>query len=259
MTKNGIDVSEWQGDIDWNKVDADFVIIRAGYGREMSQKDKKFERNYSGAKSAGIPCGAYWYSYATSEEEAWKEAAVCIEILKGKQFEYPVYFDVEEQKVFALGREKVSAIINAFLLELEKAGYYAGLYMSSHFLTNYTTDYIRKRFTIWVAHYGVSKPDYSGDYGMWQSGKGKVSGISGDTDVDKCYKDFPKLIREAGDNGFTKPSTSKHSYSPDNKADVTALQKALNAHGYDCGSADGIIGVKTAAAMFSALADLWLK
>ncbi len=257
MTKNGIDVSEWQGDIDWSAVKTDFVIIRAGYGREVSQKDKKFDRNYSGAKSAGIPCGAYWYSYAMSEDEARKEAAVCIEILKGKQFEYPIYFDVEEQKVFALGREKVSAIINAFLTELENAGYYAGLYMSSYFLTNYTTDYIKKRFTIWVANYDVDKPTYRGDYGMWQSGKGKVSGISGDTDIDECYKDFPKLIREAGDNGFEK--SSKRTFSPDNSADVKDLQLALITRGYDCGPADGIIGPRTTNAMFRALCDMWLK
>ena len=83
MTKSGIDVSEWQGDIDWSKVRTDFVIIRAGYGRELSQGDKRFEHNYAGAKSAGIPCGAYWYSYAMSEDEARREAAVCMEVLRG--------------------------------------------------------------------------------------------------------------------------------------------------------------------------------
>lgn len=207
MNKNGIDVSEWQGDIDWSKVKTDFVIIRAGYGREISQKDKKFERNYSGAKRAGIPCGAYWYSYAMSEDEARKEAAVCIEVLKGKQFEYPVYFDLEEKKQFDLGKEKVSAIINAFLLELEKAGYYVGLYMSSYFLTNYTTDYIRQRFTIWVANYDVQKPTYTGAYGMWQkASNGSVAGIVGNTDLDVCYMDYPKIIKDSGTNGFTKPS-----------------------------------------------------
>lgn len=206
MIRNGIDVSEWQGDIDWSRVDADFVIIRAGYGREMSQKDKKFERNYAGAKLAGIPCGAYWYSYAVSEEEARREAAVCIEVLKGKQFEYPIYYDVEEQKVFALGRDKVSSIIEAFLSELENAGYYAGLFMSAYYLTNYTTDYIKGRYVVWVANYDVDKPTYSGSYGMWQkSNRGSVSGISGNTDLDECYVDYPRIIREAGDNGFAEP------------------------------------------------------
>ena len=209
MTKNGIDISEWQGDINWSAVDAGFVIIRAGYGREISQKDKKFERNYSGAKSEGIPCGAYWYSYATSEEEARKEAAVCLEIIKGKQFEYPIYFDVEEQKIFALGREKVSAIITAFLTELEKAGYFCGLYMSAYPLKNYVTDTVRRRYAVWVANYDVSKPDYNGQYGMWQkSSKGSVPGIVGDVDLDECYVDYPAIMKSRGDNGFPKPTAS---------------------------------------------------
>ena len=206
MAKNGIDVSEWQGDIDWTKVRTDFVIIRAGYGRELSQKDKKFERNYEGAKSAGIPCGAYWYSYAVSEEEARREAAVCIDVLKGKKFEYPIYYDVEEKNTLALGREKVSAIITAFLTELEKADYFAGLYMSANSLTNYTTDYVKNRFAVWVANYDVEKPNYSGKYGMWQkSSTGKVNGINGNTSLDECYTDYPKYIVEGGSNGFPKP------------------------------------------------------
>lgn len=204
LTKKGIDVSEWQGDINWFEVDKDFVIIRAGYGRELSQKDKKFERNYSGAKGAGIPCGAYWYSYAMSEDEARSEAKVFLEVLKGKQFEYPVYLDVEEQKVLSLGREKVSAIISVFLKEMENAGYFSGLYMSAYQLTNYTNEYIKKRFAVWVANYDVSKPNYSGSYGMWQSSnKGSISGISGNVDIDECYVDYPKIIKEAGDNGFS--------------------------------------------------------
>ena len=96
MTKHGIDVSEWQGDINWNKVDTDFCIIRAGYGKSVSQKDKKFEVNYSGCKANSIPCGVYWYSYAVTPEEAVSEANACLEIIKGKQFEYPIYFDVEQ-------------------------------------------------------------------------------------------------------------------------------------------------------------------
>lgn len=207
MTKSGIDVSEWQGDIDWSKVRTDFVIIRAGYGRELSQRDKRFERNYAGAKSAGIPCGAYWYSYAMSEDEARREAAVCMEVLHGKQFEYPIYLDVEEQKVLALGRDKVSAIIAAFLKELENSGYFAGLYMSAYQLTNLTTDYIKERFAVWVANYDVTKPSYSGSYGMWQkSSKGRIAGISGNVDIDECYADYPKHIIGAGDNGFSEPS-----------------------------------------------------
>jgi GH25 family lysozyme M1 (1,4-beta-N-acetylmuramidase) len=210
MMKNGIDVSEHQGVIDWTKVKADFAIIRAGYGREISQKDKKFDINYAGAKAAGIPCGAYWYSYAQSEEEARTEAAVCLEIIKGKQFEYPIYFDVEEQRTLKLGVDKVSAIINTFLRELENAGYFAGLYMSAYPLKNYVNDTTRRRYAVWVAHYGVSKPDYNGQYGMWQkSSSGRIEGINGNVDIDECYVDYPAIIKNKGDNGYPKPEPPK--------------------------------------------------
>lgn len=211
MTKNGIDVSEWQGDIDWSRVRTDFAILRAGYGREVSQIDKKFERNYSGAKANNIPCGAYWYSYAVSEDEARKEASACIEIIKGKQFEYPIYMDIEEKRTLTLGMEKVSAIINAFLRELEKAGYFCGIYMSANPLMNCVNEATRRRYTVWVAHYGVSKPGYSGQYGMWQKASdGSHPGVAGNVDVDECYVDFPSIIKAKGDNGFPKPTAPAH-------------------------------------------------
>lgn len=206
MKKNGIDVSQWQGDINWGDVKTDFAIIRAGYGREKSQVDTKFEQNYNGAKAAGIPVGAYWYSYAMSADEARVEAQAFINTIKGKQFEYPVYFDVEENKVFKLGVDTVSKIIIAFLDEMEKAGYFAGLYMSASPLTQYTTQTVKDRYAIWVAHYGVSKPNYAHQYGMWQkSSQGKVVGINGYVDLDECYIDYPKLIKESGKNGFKAP------------------------------------------------------
>ena len=98
--KNGIDVSRHKGVIDWKLVKnsnaVDFAIIRAGYGKSASQKDTMFERNYAGCIENNIPVGAYWYSYAASVEDAKKEAEVCISVLNGRKFEYPVYFDVEE-------------------------------------------------------------------------------------------------------------------------------------------------------------------
>ncbi len=212
MTKNGIDVSQWQGDINWGAVKTDFVIIRAGYGREKSQVDTKFEQNYRGAKAAGIPVGAYWYSYAMSPDEARIEAQAFLNTIKGKQFEYPVYFDVEESKVFRLGRDVVSNIITAFLDEMEKAGYFAGLYMSASPLTQYTTPTVKDRFAVWVAHYGVSKPNYTGQYGIWQkSSQGKVSGVNGYVDIDECYIDYPAIIKKSGKNGFELPKNNPES------------------------------------------------
>lgn len=200
--KKGIDISYCQKKVDWNKVTADFVIIRAGYGRYEHQKDVYFEEHYAGAKRRGIPVGAYWYSYAMTPEEAILEANCCIKILEGKQFEYPVYYDVEEQKQFALGRAKVSAIIRAFLERLESAGYWVGLYGSYSSLTQYTDEDIRKRYAIWLAHWDVKKSPYTGDYGIWQYGVGKVDGVTGDCDLDYSYVDYPAKIKAKGLNGY---------------------------------------------------------
>lgn len=201
--KNGIDVSQYQGNINWSAVNIDFAIIRAGYGKVKTQIDPKFEQNYKGAKAAGIPIGAYWYSYATSVDEAILEAEAFLHALEGKTFEYPVYLDIEEKATLNLGRDKVSDIITTFLNYMEKAGYFAGLYMSASPLTQYTTQFVKNRYAIWVAHYGVSKPSYSGQYGMWQkSSTGRVNGINGNVDLDECYIDYPYEIKKAGKNGF---------------------------------------------------------
>ena len=206
--KKGIDVSRWQSDIDWKKVKAagiEFAIIQAGYGRELSQKDEKFEQNYSGCKSAGMPCGVYWYSYARTEAEAEQEAAVCLEIIRDRQLEYPVFFDVEEPAVLRLGKAQVSKVVRAFLRKVEAAGWFVGLYMSAYQLRDYIEDDVKQRYTVWVAHYGVGKPDYSGSYGMWQkSSTGSVDGISGNVDLDECYTDYPARIKAKGLNGYQK-------------------------------------------------------
>lgn len=224
----GIDVSVHNGNIDWQKVKSsgiDFAILRAGYGRELSQKDARFEENYRNAKAAGIPVGAYWYSYATSEDEARIEADVFLSVIKGKQFEFPVYFDVEEKKQFDLGKEKVSAIMRAFLEKVEAAGYFVGLYGSASSLTTHTADDIKNRYTIWLAHW-VNQTDYSGTYALWQySDKGSVSGINGNVDLDICTTDFPTIIKANGLNGFGKSPTPEPEKiptpEPDNKVNVT--------------------------------------
>ena len=207
----GIDVSKWQGEIDWKKVKAagiQFAIIRAGYGREISQKDPYFDRNYAGAKAAGINVGAYWYSYAGSVEDAKKEARTCIEVLKGKQFEMPIYFDLEEKKQFDKGKQFCSDLVKAFCNELEAAGYFTGLYMSSWFLKNYISEDVRARYTMWVAEYG-SKLNYSGAYGIWQhSSTGSIPGINGNVDLDIAYVDYPSIIKNGGFNGFKKSSNT---------------------------------------------------
>ena len=212
----GIDVSYCQGKVDWNKVKAsgfaDFALIRAGFGREYNQVDDWFERNYSECKRIGIPCGAYWFSYATSVAEAEREAQVFLDTIKGKSFEYPIYMDLECTEQFNLGKAACSAMVDAFLTKLEKAGYFAGLYCSTNFLDNYISDSIKNRYAIWVAQYSKTCT-YQNQYGIWQYnvagnkdndiiGQGSISGISGECDMDYAYIDYPKIIKNAGLNGF---------------------------------------------------------
>ena len=203
--KKGIDVSVHNGIIDWQRVKnagVEFAILRAGYGRFPEQKDENFEMNYAGAIAAGIPLGVYWYSYATTVEEAIQEAELCISIIKGKQFEYPVFFDQEDETVLYTGKANCSAMIRAFCSTLEKAGYFAGLYTSRSCLDTYVEDDIKARYAVWAAEWG-SRLNYSGPVGMWQcSSEGLVDGIAGNVDLDVCYVDYPASIKGAGLNGY---------------------------------------------------------
>ena len=202
----GCDLSVYQGSVDFTRLkdDVQFAILRAGYGKTAAQKDKNFEAYYNGCERNKIHCGVYWYSYAMNEDEARQEAKACLEVLKGKRFEFPIYYDVEEKKQFDLGKEKVSAIIRAFLETVEAAGYWVGLYSSTSVLNTYIAQDIKDRYAIWCAHWGVNKPTYSGQYGIWQySEKGRLSGVTGNVDLDECYVDYPALIVAKGLNGYT--------------------------------------------------------
>lgn len=206
MTVKGIDVSKWQGEVDFKKVKAagyDFVIINAGYGRYISQKDKYFDRNYENARAAGLGVGAYWYSYAVNAAQALEEAKVFLEAVKGRSFEYPLCFDIEDPTQTGLSQAVIGDMINAFCSHLESKGYYASLYSYASFLNNKVPAECKKKYDIWVANYDVSKPSYNGSYGMWQfTSKGSVSGVNGDCDCDYAYKDYPKIMSENGLNGF---------------------------------------------------------
>lgn len=197
--KQGIDISYCQTQVDWTKVTADFVIVKAG---QRDFTDPLYESHYKGAKDRGIPVGAYWYLDALTVEDAQKEAEAFIQRLSGKQFEYPVFLDLENEQQFKLGKAKVSALIRAFLEKVEKAGYWVGLYGNLSSLTYYTEDDIKKRYSIWLAQWDISKPTYTGAYGIWQYSVGKANGINGACDLDYCYIDYPTQIKAKGLNGF---------------------------------------------------------
>lgn len=231
----GIDVSQWQGNIDFNKVKAagiDFVIVRAGYGREISQKDPYFEQNYARAKAAGLNVGAYWYSYAISAADAKKEAQTCIQAIKGKQFEYPIYFDLEESSQLSKGMAFCSSLVTAFCSELESNGYFAGLYCSTGYLNACINENVRNKYAIWVAQWN-STCTYKGTYGIWQYGVGKVNGVTGDCDMDISYIDYPTKIKNGGYNGFSK---SENNSAVTKKKSIEQIAKEVIAGKWGNGS-----------------------
>lgn len=210
FTANGIDVSHHQGDIDFAKVKAagvQFVMIRAGYGWEnqSEQTDRKFYQNYKDATKVGLPCGAYHYSYATTVQEAEKEAEFFLNLIKGCRFDYPVAFDMEDKTQTDLSRGKLTDITIAFCDKVEKAGYYVCMYSNLDWIRNRLDMERLKRFDLWFARYN-DKPGYEG-MGMWQySSTGKVNGIASNVDLDIAYRDYPAIMRARGLNGFAKPA-----------------------------------------------------
>lgn len=207
--KRGIDISRYQGNPDFSKVKSkvDFVIVQAGYGKFSNQKDPTFERNYSECKKHDIPIGAYWFSYATTAADAKLEAEACLEVIKGKKFEYPIYFDVEGDAL--TDRATVSACCEAFCGTLEKAGYFTGIYTSRSPAQSFFTDAVLSKYALWLAEYG-GKLNWNGDVGIWQnSSTGKIPGIVGNVDTNIGYVDYEKMIKSAGLNGFKKESSTK--------------------------------------------------
>lgn len=201
--KKGIDISWCQPKVDWQKVTTDFCIIQIGGGAVRRQKDTMYESHYAGAKGRGIPVGAYWFTWARTVAEAEEEADICISLLKGKQFEYPIFLDLEQEAIYKTGKANVSAIIRAFLSKVEKAGYWVGLYCNPDVLVHYCEADIPKRYSIWLAQWDVSAPTYP--CGIWQPNSAQTAGFPGLVDQDVCYIDYPSQIKAKGLNGYGKP------------------------------------------------------
>ena len=240
MALKGIDVSEWQGTIDWRKVAKDgvqFAVIHAGYGRELSQKDKYFERNYAGARAAGIKVGAFWYSYADSVARAEQEARTCLKVLDGKHLDLPVFFDQEyEPGILKLSTKTRTDIVLKFLETIKAAGRPCGLYSSTDFITTKLQANRLTAYPLWIAEYG-SKLHYTGKVWAWQyTDKGRVAGIKGRVDMDHGY--FAQT--QTGNTGLLRKG--------DRGDDVKLLQHRLNLLGWQL-TEDGIWGVQTDSAV----------
>ena len=213
MQIKGIDVSHWNGCIDFDKVKAsgvEFVIIKAGGSDKGFYTDSKFKENYEKAKAAGLYVGAYYFAGKKFRgvEAGFADAQRFIDILKGLKFEYPVFIDIEAQE--NRYKEEITDAAVAFCQEMEKAGYFVGIYASdiSGFKDKLHHDRI-KDYAHWVARYG-NEPKVCKEYGIWQySSKGSVNGISGSVDMDISAVDYAKTIKEKGFNGYPKKEVKK--------------------------------------------------
>jgi len=209
----GIDVSYHNGTIDWKKVkqsEVEYAIIRCGYGtNDKSQDDKKWEENVKGCVDNNIPYGVYLYSYADTVEKASSEADHAIRLLQGKKLKYPVYYDLEEDKLRdKISKKTIADIAQTFCDKLSAKGYTVGIYANKDWFTNYLTDSRFNNWTKWVAQYNTVC-NYRGKYDMWQcSSTGRVPGISGNVDLNYSYSPFENSYGGNTNNGGT---TTKYS------------------------------------------------
>ena len=199
-----IDVSEHQGTINWDAVKGhiDGAILRCGYGDNIaSQDDKQWKRNADECTRLGIPFGVYIYSYATSDAQARSEAEHVLRLVNGYKLSYPIYLDLEQAgtETGAIQRANIFGDI------IENAGYLCGVYANTNWWTNYLVGL--ERFVKWVAQYN-SVCTYQGTYDIWQyTSGGSVPGISGNVDMNHCYRDYPTEIT-GGDIKPTPPAVA---------------------------------------------------
>lgn len=210
----GVDVSQWQGTIDWEKAKAagvQFAMLRAGFGQ--NNIDPQFERNITECNRLGIPCGIYWFSYAYTEAMAAKEAEYALAAAEKHTLEFPIAFDYEGDSVsYALKKgvtvtkTLVSAFARAFCEKVSAAKYSPMIYTNPSYLSSYYDAGIPEEYDIWLAQWPAkpdlnSKPQLAG--GIWQfTNSGTIDGISGSTDRDAAYIDYPVVLREKGLNGL---------------------------------------------------------
>ena len=194
----GIDVSKWNGNIDWNAVKnsgISYVIIRCGYRGSTTGamiEDPKFKSNIQGALNAGLKVGIYFFSQAVNEVEAVEEASMTIGLIKKYKISYPVFLDVEPSggRADGIDRNTRTKVIKAYCETIRNSGYTAGVYANKTWLESYMNAGELSKYKIWLAQYNTA-PTYGGKYDMWQySSKGSVAGISGHTDMNLSYMGY---------------------------------------------------------------------
>lgn len=192
----GIDVSKWNGDIDWNAVKnsgVHYVIIRCGYRGSSTGaliEDPKFKANIKGASAAGLKVGVYFFSQAVNEVEAVEEASMVLSLISGYKISYPVFLDVEPSggRADSISATVRTAVCNAFSQTIANSGYAAGIYANKTWLEGkINTGSLGSSYKIWLAQYAAT-PSYGGRYNLWQyTSKGSVNGIKGNVDMNLSY------------------------------------------------------------------------
>lgn len=207
-----MDVSRWQGRIEWDKVKASGLVSgvmlkTVSTNRKLSKRkdglyiDPTFERNYAECKRLGIPVGVYYYTYAVSHTSADAELALLKTALAGKTFELPICVDVEDNKLRKLGKQALTDLTAYQLKTVESWGLYAMLYTYTSFAKSrlYMSGAALKPFDVWLADYTGKTPKVDFPYGMHQyTSKGTVPGIKDGVDLSRAYKDYPAIIQRAG-------------------------------------------------------------
>lgn len=238
MEIKGIDVSSYQGNPDWSKVSNSgikFAILRI---HQKSGTDVSFEHNYKGCKSNGILIGGYKYSYALTSAQAIEEAENVISVLGGRGLDFPVFYDLEWAQQRSLGKQAIENIAVAFLNRIKKAGYKVGIYCNLDWYNNVLSDAL-KQYDCWIARYpandnGSVQERLRPNVGVgWQySSKGKVSGISGNIDMDVFYTDY--RTEQKGEVTVTKTKLQKFTelgdYYANNGGNKPYLEKRTNAY-----------------------------
>lgn len=213
----GIDTSQHNGFIDWEKVKGqiDFAILRLGWigNKNNHTLDEQFERNYHACRRLGIPIGIYVYNYCNSIETAESGANWVADILADKDIDLPIYIDMEDDSLIGFNKDRLTSIVCKFNYTLEQYGYWVGVYANKNWYENYLDkEVIKRRYTTWIAHYGVNENKYQGEYDMLQykvDKKGSIEGISGEIDLDIMYRDLINEIGKYYKDNSVKPNILK--------------------------------------------------
>lgn len=221
MAIKGIDISEFQGNIDWKSVKNDgieFAILKLAniYDYDANYKDSKFDINYKNAKAQGIKIGAYIYNYCNTAETVKKGTKWALEQLNRKKLDLPIYLDMEDKDIQGETVATLTNLCNEFAKTIEEGGYRAGVYANLNWLENkLNPSDFNDDISVWVAQY-YTECQYKGNYNIWQyTSSGKVSGVSGNCDMDYLYDE--DIIEDAG------------SQNEDNKKSVDELaQEVIN-------------------------------